>query len=384
MHDAFFLLSDRFHIPMPSKTNDHVLIVRLDNIGDFILWLGAAAALRAHYARPKYRLCLVANIAWSDFAESLGIFDEVITVNPGRLKKSLGYRYRVMRQIRRLRCGVAINPLYSRSVFGCDDVVRTCGARERVGWDGDCNNISPLMKFFTDRWYTRLIPHDGPDVRDLELNAEFASCITGSPGISEIPYLQSENSLLPEILSAAPYYVFCPGAAQSGRQWGSKNFSELASRIHRETGWTGVICGSAVDTRAAQQIQKETLAPLIDWTGRSTLQQLAAILNASKLLVANETGAVHMAAAVRTRAVCVLGGGHFGRFLPYGPRIQPIESLPVTVSSHMPCFGCMWYCIYELQENAPYPCISGISVDAIWEEVLNTIARSREATLLQQ
>jgi ADP-heptose:LPS heptosyltransferase len=109
--------------------------------------------------------------------------------------------------------------------------------------------------------------------------------------------------------------------------------------------------------------------PLKNYCGNLSLPGLASTLAASKLVVANDTGAVHIAAAVGTPTVCVLGGGHPGRFLPYDVRMNGIGRGPIVVTEPMECFGCDWYCKYRLEKNQPALCISGVTVANVWNKV---------------
>jgi ADP-heptose:LPS heptosyltransferase len=97
----------------------------------------------------------------------------------------------------------------------------------------------------------------------------------------------------------------------------------------------------------------------------------------SQILISNETGTAHIANAVGTPTVCILGGGHFGRFVPY-PVLSGQTSHLKVVYHKMPCYGCDWKCVYQIKseasgsgamEDEPAPCISNISVDAVWNEV---------------
>jgi hypothetical protein len=64
-----------------------------------------------------------------------------------------------------------------------------------------------------------------------------------------------------------------------------------------------------------------------------------------------------------------VGGGHFGRFVPY-PDLPGQTNNLKEVFHKMPCYGCNWKCIYPINEGEPAPCIANISVDAVWEKVV--------------
>jgi len=92
------------------------------------------------------------------------------------------------------------------------------------------------------------------------------------------------------------------------------------------------------------------------------------LLSQSQLIISNDTGTAHISSAVGTPTVCILGGGHFGRFAPY-PDLPGQTNYFNTVYHKMACYGCNWECVYHLKKDEPAPCVSNISVDAVWQEV---------------
>jgi hypothetical protein len=78
----------------------------------------------------------------------------------------------------------------------------------------------------------------------------------------------------------------------------------------------------------------------VNLSGQTTLRQAAAILWHCRIAIGAETGLAHIACAVGTPNVILLGGGHFGRFMPYSP-LTTVACLPIE------CFGCNWECRYK-------------------------------------
>lgn len=109
--DGLMALSPRA-ARQPDKAE--VLLVRLDAIGDFVLWLDAAAALRRLFPPDRYRLVLLGNALWSDLAALQPCFDEVIGVDLKQFHNSPGYRCNLWRRLRSRRWDIAINPTCSR------------------------------------------------------------------------------------------------------------------------------------------------------------------------------------------------------------------------------------------------------------------------------
>ena len=345
----------------PFKADEHkVLFVRLDGIGDFILWIEAARALAQHYRNQGKSLTLVTDSNCAGLAEMLGIFDQVIPFDQPRFSRNPLYRIQMVRRIRGLGCSVAIQPTYSRVFAGGDAVIHFCGAKQRIGSTGNHSLITEARKRISDRWYTQLIPaSEGPRM-ELIRNAEFVRGLLGIDFKAKVPDLTPVASSWPkpqcaaEIGDGEPYYVLFPGASFPGRRWPPDSFRQVAEFLHRETGWRGVVCGGAGDADLAASLCQESSAPLLNWTGRTTLSELAAVFLRAKLLLANETSAVHLGEAVKLPTVCILGGGQFGRFVPYTVEEPVNRPLMQTAVHKMECFGCDWRCIHKVPaEQAP-------------------------------
>jgi ADP-heptose:LPS heptosyltransferase len=353
-------------LPVRSPRAKFVLVVRLDNIGDFILWIPAAKELRRLYPAGEWRLVLAANLAWSSLAEELRIFDEVLPVETSRFFTNLIYRFRVLCLVRRVGSQIAIHPTYSREILRGDALIRASGAEQRIGSQGDFSRMEPWLKPLADMSYTRLVPATFKLIPELERNTEFVAGLGGS-NILDFPSLPVISSTLPLVLEGIPYFVLFPGASWTGRQWPVARFAELAFRITQQTGWFTVICGGVGDATIAKQVQILAGTPMIDLTGKTDLKQLQVVLASSRLVITNETSAAHMSPAVGTPTVCVLGGGHYGRFLPH----SLTNALPnmAVVNEPMECYNCNWKCIYTFAKGDAVPCIAKISVEAVWRAV---------------
>jgi ADP-heptose:LPS heptosyltransferase len=365
--DLFYsLLRFRF-LPRDPRA---VAVVRVDNIGDFILWLDGARAIRERYPRPDYHLVLIASLGSSAFAESSGLFDHVIAVDPKRFFRESRYRRGIFREVARFRFATAINPTFSRSAFIDDFLVRATGASVCIGQVGDLSNSLPHMKRITDRWYTRLLPPAEHATHELEKNWQFARQFDARTELRVPPLEPTMLSRPSWLVAGTRYFVLFPGAAAPIKQWPIERFGEIASRIHAKTGWSGIVCGLTSDAASAKQlIVQANGVPIRDACGQTTLQELAAVIAESQLTVTNDTSAGHLAASLRRPAAVILGGGHFGRFLPF-PQMCGADSQTVqSAYRSMPCYQCNWHCIHPRRFHDPAPCISAVTVDDVWAMV---------------
>jgi len=350
------------------RENALISIVKLDAIGDFLIWLDSAKEYRKIYPTSNYKLVLICNSICSEIAKSLPYFDEVLPVDRNKLFCNLFYRFKLLKRIQHAGFCQTIHPTFSRDFLYGDSVVRAAGASQRIGSQGDLSNKSSWQKRIGDSWYTQLVPASQSPLMELERNAEFIRRIGQKEFRAGLPQLLPTGKTS-DGFNLQEYYVLFPGASSTLRLWPLENFSRLANLIHESTGWTAVICGGRDEIILGSALQDILDVPMENWTGRTSLPELFAFIRGAQMVISNETSAVHIAAAVDTPVVCILGGGHFGRFLPYKVEKETESPLPVPVYCEMPCYNCNWDCIYHPLTGGPAPCVSKVKVEAVWGEV---------------
>ena len=345
-----------------------VLLIRQDAIGDFILWLDTAKEYRKHFPPENHKIVLIGNALRCDLAKELPFWDEVLPVNVKAFKTLSRYRWNILRKVRNFGANIAIQPTYSREFYHGDSLIRASNASKKVSSAGNMSNRDRLKTILADRWHTELIPSSPEPLSELERNAEFFSGFIKKLYLPSYPELELSCDCKIQELKHKSFYILSLGSSKKYKEWPYKYYAKIAQKIHKKTGWLGLICGAENEFALGEHIKKLCDAPLQNYSGRTTLPELACLLVKSQILISNETGTAHIANAVGTPTVCILGGGHFGRFAPYPELSGKINNLNV-VYHKMPCYGCDWECVYHIKEEEPAPCISNISVDAVWNEV---------------
>ncbi len=151
-------------------------------------------------------------------------------------------------------------------------------------------------------------------------------------------YLTKTSIEIEHLTNPEDYIVLFPGAGTLDRVWSSGRFSDLCILLRKITPSKILICGDSRDRASANDIVKFSgIENIEDITGKTTLPQLVKLIGRSKLLISNESCAVHIAAAVGTKAVCISNGNHFGKFNPYPKSMaENIETLyPAEVNDHI-------------------------------------------------
>lgn len=300
-----------------------LLVVCTEAIGDYLLFRNFIVALARSERYRGYAITLCGNGVFRELAEGLdgGVIADFIWLERDRFRHEPRYRFRLVRELGRRGFAVALYPAYSRNYYWGDTIVRASGAPVRLGSAGDATNSRPWQKRHADRFYSQLLDAVPANLFEFARNREFCAQLIGAAPLPLRPTV--ERTLLPtEPAFAGRYAVLFPGAGERFRQWSPARFAAVAAALTARYGLTVVVAGSAADRPLAEAICRGG-APgsVVDLTGRTPLCGLARLLAGATLLVANETGAVHLAVAVGTPFVCISNGNQLGRFAPYPPEI---------------------------------------------------------------
>ena len=153
------------------------------------------------------------------------------------------------------------------------------------------------------------------------------------------------------------------------KTWPAERYAGVLSWLRRERGIRTLLVGQD-DERDYLEGLKESAreAQAEIWTGGAgDLPLLAAILSRSALFLGNDTGAMHLAAAVGRPVVAVFGGGTWPRFLPAARRA-------IALVNPLPCFGCGWDCPF-----GDAPCVLAIEMEDMQRALADVLARTGAA-----
>jgi ADP-heptose:LPS heptosyltransferase len=363
------------YLPALGDSKPSLLLVRIDLIGDFILWLDSAQAYKKLY--PQHKITLAVNSACIELAQTLPYWDEVISINVARLRSHDLYRLTVLTKLRTADFNIAIQPTYSREWVG-DMLIRATAAKQRIGYLGDLNNIQEHCKTLTDRWYTRLIDNSTTATMELNINAHFVRELGAHDFLSSVSLIKSMPSRLFNLQVDRGYLVVAPGASWQPKMWSLDHFAELLQHLSKRFDLQIVLCGGASEQALCSQVESLVAnRKVLNLAGQTTLLELIEIIRSAKLLVTNDSAPVHISAATQTPSVCILGGGHYGRFLPYTPEQVVDTAMPIVVTHSMPCFNCSWKCQYKLAQGAAVPCIADIPVASVYDLCVDALSQSQ-------
>jgi ADP-heptose:LPS heptosyltransferase len=123
------------------------------------------------------------------------------------------------------------------------------------------------------------------------------------------------------VVPTHPYVVLHPGTSAPARAWPDGRFAESAGLL-RAAGWQVVVTGAASELTLAAQVS-DGGDDVVDLAGRTTMPELAAVLDSAAAVVVGNTGPAHLAAAVGTPVVSLFAPTvPAAKWAPYGvPRV---------------------------------------------------------------
>lgn len=344
-----------------------ILLILHNGIGDIVLFSPALFYIKQKYI--KFNIDILMRAEYKSLLTSCPYIDDVIDFNYKKYKNNIFYKISFLIQIFLRQYKITLYPVYSRERIG-DEIVIWSSADEKIGW----NTLYPSMKSFEkkrgDKIYTQLFEsqlnqyeHELERYKELLFQLNIEKIRDFSPIIY---YTKKEKKAVENILKQfnikeKEIITVIPGALNKLRQWSSFKWKNLFKEIISITVNPIIfIVGSEQDTELIQLNSSDNLLKyVINLCGQLTLNELVVLFNKSSLIIGNETGPMHIAIASMTPTITILGGGHFGRFMPYG-----IRQKNRFIYNKLNCYQCEWNCIYS-----KFKCIENITVNDVSLEI---------------
>jgi len=170
----------------------------------------------------------------------------------------------------------------------------------------------------------------------------------------------------------APFVAVGAHARWVTKQWPPERFAAVLDRMRAATGARAVLVGSAAAAPNALAIAGAMAEPPIDLTNQTTLKEVTAVLAEARVMLTNDSGPMHVAAAVGTPVVALFGPTNPDRTGPYGPGHRVLAGRAAC----SPCYRRQ--CRYD-RSNAAMLCLTNITPEAVFDQLAEAW-RSAEPT----
>jgi lipopolysaccharide heptosyltransferase I len=345
------------------------LIIKPSSMGDVVQALPVLTALRE--AHGDAHISWLVGRPFAGLLEGHPRLDELVVFDRGRfahIGKSLpitGEFLAFLKDLRRRRFTLVIDlqGLFRSGVFAM-----ATGAPTRVGFRA-ARELAPLF-------YTHQVSVPRKDMHAVDRYMAVAQRL-GLPlpeATDHLPVPQAARAAARERLAAsglAPresFVAVCAHARWETKQWPPERFAQVLDRVRTETGARAVLVGGAAAVAVGGRLGQTMAERPIDLTDKTTLKELTAVIAEARALVTNDSGPMHVAAAVGTPVVAVFGPTNPVRTGPYGPGHR-------VIVGRAPCAPCYRRrCLYAGRTQA-LECLASVTAEDVARCLIDVLRR---------
>ncbi len=341
------------------------LVVRIDGIGDMVLFHGALAHYAGALGMPLADITLLGCESWAGLAPTFFPGCHFRAIDEHRYDKNPFYRFGVSLWVRRQGFALATCDIFMRKPLVADSLVYVSGAPRKIVARP---YQSPKTQCAFD-WYLRrcqrVVDTGSYPTHEIIRHFRFLSALAGKTIAPAMPRLPWPGGGITR--KTRPYAVINFGGNEPGRRWDFDRFLALAGDL-ASRGLQVVFSGGAAETALKPRLaQAGRGQDFLDRIGKTSLPQLLDLLRDAALVVSNDTGPAHLAAGLGVPTVVIVGGGHFTSFVPYPAEVTP--SCVRFVFRERACFHCFWNCTEPHAKGHAFPCIESLGEAEVLQAV---------------
>jgi lipopolysaccharide heptosyltransferase I len=348
----------RNRVPLREFSAQRIVIIKPSALGDIIHALPVLAAVRRRY--PDAYIAWVVNRTLEPLLRGHSDLDATLPFDRAAArsgpKKALRCYVRLFRALRAGRFDLALD---LQGLFRSGVMTRATGATRRVGLG--CAREGAAW------FYTDVAPVANPDTMHA---VDRCWAVAEALGAGDLPKVFQVNVPAEEAAWAArtlhilprPWLALGVGARWQTKRWPPRHFAALTQRALDRFGGSIILIGGAEDRPLAREASVQIQGAILDLAGQTSLSQLAAILARADVMVANDTGPLHLAAALGRPVVAPYTCTSIVENGPYGMADHAVES-------RVWCHGSY------LTKCSRLECMAELTPDRLWpvlEKVLLT------------
>ena len=340
----------------------NILIIKPSSLGDIVLALPALAALRKSF--PDSQISWLVRPEFAPLLQNHPHLTRTIPFDRKFLGKAwfnplaMGALLSLFRQLRRSKFDAIFD---FQGLFRTGSLAWLSGCKKRFGMANarEFGRIFYTQKVIQDQdcvhlvdYYLKIVKTAGAS--DAEVRFVFPHDVTASESVRK---LLAKHSIKPD-----NYAVLVPGSVHSDKCWPVERFAVLADKIWSQFGLSVVAVGTLSEAGLVDRLKNLAGVPVANLAGQTSLRDLAALLKAAKLVVGNDTGPGHIAAALSVPLVMIFGNVNPTRLAPY--------KRPDCVVAIEP-----WDRPFQIRNTDPRYDIRHITVEQVYQKVCEQVKR---------
>jgi len=328
-----------------------ILIIRNDGIGDLLNSTPAIALLRQNY--PNAEITVLACPLNAPILIGNPDVDRILIFDRGGAHRRLRDRLRFYLNLRREAYDLAVA---MRTASWSNWVAFLSGARYRLG-----RYHKRFKSTLTHAWRGK---YRKGHVHEVDRNFELVRLICEGEGVRRLvlhllddEVAQAKRRLADWGIAPDDFLVgIHPGGSSFDKRWPEANYAEVADRLVRERGAKILILRGPEEAELERNIREGMLSESIVYAPKS-IRELAALLKCCHLVVCNDSGPMHIAAALNVPMVAIFGPTDHVAW-------KPLSESATVVRRDMPCWPCSAH-----KCKIGWECTKKLPVEMVWDKV---------------
>ena len=295
----------------------NILITKPSSLGDIVLALPALRALRLSF--PEAKISWLIRPEFAELIENHPYLDEIITFDRKLLGKAwfhpgaFGALISLISKLRWSKFDVIFD---FQGLFRTSILAWLSGCKLRFGMAN--------AREFATVFYTHKVPQNIECIHMVDYYLKIIQAAGAFDFGVEFVFPENpaaEDSVRRLLASHGikdNYAVLIPGSAHQDKCWPTERFAQVADKISSQYNLSIVATGSASEAATVEKVREKADVSIVNFAGQTSLGELIALLKSAKLVVSNDTGPGHIAAALGVPLVLMFGRANPIRLEPYG------------------------------------------------------------------
>ena len=292
------------------RTIKKLLIINLGGVGDVILSLPLLRSIKKTY--PEVRIVYLAFRLASGILEGIREVNRIISLPPFSIKE-IHRIFLTLYRLRKERFDLALNPRTIEDKIGAINaffLLRFISPRLIAG-----RNTEGRGSFY----HISLPERDREGIHEVEYDQRLLRLLGIEEEVNSIHLVLGDY---PELMrkrfgfNKDHFVVISPGSNWPSRRWSEEGFVNVIGYL-QERAWHIVLLGSKTDRKICDEIERKVKTPLLNLAGKITVMEAAGVVKCARIVLTNDTGMAHIAAAVGTPEVVIFGPGDVARYHPW-------------------------------------------------------------------
>lgn len=285
-----------------------ILAIRNDRFGEFLLNIPAFRELKQNY--PDAKLTLVVDAPVQQLAGRITCIDEVIVWGGGKHTLVEIIKFASLLKEKKYNLCVIFNPRKESHIISfLAGIPLRAGYDRKWGFLLNCKIEDKKSEGLKHEVEYNLDLVRAIGVNTSSLQGSLPQADDRSPPYRQAGQLEIKVDDFPDSRLRAlgikdrDFIAVHPWASNRKKEWPADKFRELVKRINSDLGVSVVLIGGQEERQRAEEFRSDL--NVVDITGKTTLIESAGLLKMAKLLVTNDSGPMHLAAAAGTPVIAI-------------------------------------------------------------------------------